>query len=265
MPVAVAGLAAGAGEDQVVLGLVDAGVPRLLAVDDPLVAVALGVGLHPRGVGAVLRLGDAEREAAAVPAARSSTHSAFCSSVPYSIISSSADVVADDRVLVLQVVVQPEALGREVLADDRHAEVGAVPAAVLLRERRSGRCPASSASRSSLAQQLLPLVVRQAAALPVGAGVLAAVVEEADVVVLLLERLDLRLDERRRARRGRRRGRAAGRSPRRACWQGAAPEHESDVSVRFGVSRRRSTDRGGRPGRAARCRRARRWPRARGG
>ena len=35
MPVAVARLAAGAGEDQVVGRLVDAGVPGLLAVDDP--------------------------------------------------------------------------------------------------------------------------------------------------------------------------------------------------------------------------------------
>ena len=38
-------------------------------------------------------------------------------------------------------------------------------------------------------------MVRQAAALPVGAGVLTAVIEEPDVVVLLLERLDLALDE----------------------------------------------------------------------
>jgi hypothetical protein len=44
-------------------------------------------------------------------------------------------------------------------------------------------------------EQLLPLLVGQAAAVPVGAGVLAAVVEEADVVVRLLERLDLALDE----------------------------------------------------------------------
>ena len=43
--------------------LVDARVPGLLAVDAPAVAVAHGVGLHVRGVGAVVRLGDAEREA----------------------------------------------------------------------------------------------------------------------------------------------------------------------------------------------------------
>ena len=113
---------------------VDAGVPRLLAVDDPLVAVAHGVRLHVRGVGAVLGLGDAEREAAP----------AFGEVVePLRLLllgavvehQQQADVVADDRVLVLQVVVQPEALAGEVLADDRHAEVGAVLAAVLLRER----------------------------------------------------------------------------------------------------------------------------------
>ena len=46
-----------------------------------------------------------------------------------------ADVVAHDRVLVLQVAVQAEALAGQVLADDRHAQVGAVPAAVLPRER----------------------------------------------------------------------------------------------------------------------------------
>jgi hypothetical protein len=70
-----------------------------------------------------------------------------------------ADVVAHDRVLVLQVAVQAEALAGQVLADHRHAQVGAVPAAVLLRERvpevagRVGprlRASASSASHSRL-------------------------------------------------------------------------------------------------------------------
>jgi hypothetical protein len=44
-------------------------------------------------------------------------------------------------------------------------------------------------------QQPSQVGLRQAAALPVGARVLAPMVEEADVVVLLLERLDLALDE----------------------------------------------------------------------
>ena len=89
----------------------------------------------------------------------------------------------------------PRPLRGEVLADDRHAEVGALLAAVLLRERVAvvpGLVGDAAAPRRS---SCLPLLVRQPAALPVGARVLAAVVEEADVVVLLLERLDLALDE----------------------------------------------------------------------
>ena len=46
-----------------------------------------------------------------------------------------------------------------------------------------------------LAQQRLPLFVRQSAAIPVGARRLAPVIEETDVVVPVLERLDLALDE----------------------------------------------------------------------
>ena len=99
------------------------------------------------------------------------------------------------RVLVLQVVVQAEPLAGEVLADDGHAEVGAVAAAELLRER--------VAVVAGLVGEALRLVRAAAPTprsgrpprVPVGAGVLAAMVEEADVVVGLLERLDLSLDE----------------------------------------------------------------------
>src|SRR6185436_9734623 len=44
-------------------------------------------------------------------------------------------------------------------------------------------------------QQLLPFMARLAVIVPVGAGMLAAMVEEADVVVLAFERSDLALDE----------------------------------------------------------------------
>ena len=126
-------------------------------------------------------LGDAEREAAA----------AFGEGVdPLRLLLLGAvvdhqqqpDVVADDRVLVLQVAVQAEALAREVLADHGHAEVRAVLAAVLLRERVAVVAGGVGAA-PRLAQQRFPLLVRQPAAVPVGARVLAAVVEEADVVV----------------------------------------------------------------------------------
>ena len=46
-----------------------------------------------------------------------------------------------------------------------------------------------------LGEQLLPFVARLAVIVPVGAGMLAAMVEEADVVVLALQRPDLALDE----------------------------------------------------------------------
>ena len=48
---------------------------------------------------------------------------------------------------------------------------------------------------TGLCQQRLPRLVRQAVPVPVRARVLTPVVEEADVVVLLLQRADLRLDE----------------------------------------------------------------------
>ena len=127
------------------------------------------------------------------PVARSSTHSCCCRAAVVQ-HQQQRDVVAHDRVLVLQVAVQAEALAGQVLADHRHAEVGPVPAAVFLRERvpvvagRVGPPP-------GLREQRLPVAAGQPAAVPVGAGVLPAVVEEADVVVLLLERLDLALDE----------------------------------------------------------------------
>ena len=183
IPSAVAGLAAGPGEDQVVRGGMHAGVPGLLAVDHPVAAVAHGGGLHERGVRAVRGLGDPEREAAARPAARPGTHSACCSAVPYSSISSRPTLLPDDHVLVLQVAVQAEALAGQVLADDRPCRGWCRPGRRTRPGTRTGsarrRRPGALASRSSASHS----AARQAAAIPVGPGVLAAVVEEPDVVV----------------------------------------------------------------------------------
>ena len=101
--------------------------------------------------------------------------------------------VADDRRLVLQVVVQPETLVRQVFPDDRHVDVASVAAAEL-----RGQTVAQPACRvgapSHLAEQVLPLPLRDAPVVPVGAGVLAAMVEVLDV--LPFQRFDLGLDER---------------------------------------------------------------------
>src|SRR5439155_26661698 len=82
----------------------------------------------------------------------------------------------------------------DVLVDVSLITVGAVLGPVLIRERVAvvaGRVGATP----RLGEERFPPLVRQTAALPVGAGVLAAMVEEADIVVGLLERLDLALDE----------------------------------------------------------------------
>ncbi len=89
---------------------------------------------------------------------------------------------------------QAEPLAGQVLANDCHAEVRAVLAAILPRERiavvAGGVRPAAH-----LGEQGLPLLARQAAPVPVRASVLPPVVEEPLVVVLGLKRLDLPLDE----------------------------------------------------------------------
>ena len=88
----------------------------------------------------------------------------------------------------------PRPLRSEVLADDRHAEVRAVLAAELLGQRVPVVARGVGES-PGLAEQLLPLLVREPFALPIGARILATVIEESDVVVSLLERLDLAFDE----------------------------------------------------------------------
>ena len=85
-----------------------------------------------RRVRAVLRLGDSEREAErAVEETGEEALLLHLGAVLEH--QEEADVVADDRVLGLQITVETEPLGGEVLADDRHPQVRAVPSAVLPR------------------------------------------------------------------------------------------------------------------------------------
>ena len=102
--------------------------------------------------------------------------------------------VADDRVFVLKVVVEAEALAREMLADHRHPEVAAVLPAIAFR-RGEAPMPGRVGAAGGLLEQLLPLVPGQPARFEIRARIFAAVVEEADVVVLLFKRLDLGSDE----------------------------------------------------------------------
>ena len=81
-----------------------------------------------------------------------------------------------------------------MLADHGHPEVGTVLAAIALRNREA-QMAGGVGEVLGLAQQRFPFVPRQAAIVEIGARPFAAVIEEADVVVGLLQRLDLAHDE----------------------------------------------------------------------
>ena len=134
----VAGLARGAGEDVVVGGVMEPGVPVLLAGDHPLVAVADRRRLHPGGVGAVQRLGESESDARRPGEHLRDPLGLLCRRAVL-LHHQHGDEVADDRALVLQVVVQAESLACEMLAHDRHLEVAGVVAAETFRAAGGGR------------------------------------------------------------------------------------------------------------------------------
>ena len=96
--------------------------------------------------------------------------------------------------LVLQVVEQAQALARQVVADHRHPQVAAAVAAKFLGQAETVEAGLVGQGLG-LFEQVLPLGARQAAVVEIGAGPFTAVVEEALVVVLGLQRLDLGVDE----------------------------------------------------------------------
>ena len=104
------------------------------------------------------------------------------------------DQIADDAAFVLQVVVEAEAPRGEMLANAGHGQVTAVPAAVFFWQGEAVMTGCIGAA-AHFAEQVLPFLARQALVVPIRPRVLAAMVEKADVVVLLLQRPDFRLDE----------------------------------------------------------------------
>ncbi len=81
-----------------------------------------------------------------------------------------------------------------MLADDRHREIADALSAEFLRQRKSQEARLVGPA-AHLAQQLLPFLAREAAMFEIRPRPFAAVIEEAFVVVLGLERLDLPIDE----------------------------------------------------------------------
>ena len=100
----------------------------------------VGRGLHEGGVRAVVGLGQAEGDA--LLAGEHAFEIAVLLLLGAETVQQQGDrEIADDRALVLQVVVQAEALVREMFADDRHGEVGTVLAAQRLGQARSADGP----------------------------------------------------------------------------------------------------------------------------
>src|SRR6516162_4978036 len=81
-----------------------------------------------------------------------------------------------------------------MLADHGHPEIGAILAAIAFRNSVA-QVARLVGEVLCLAQQRLPLLPRQATVLEIRARPFAAMIEKADVVVFLLERLDLLRDE----------------------------------------------------------------------
>ena len=193
MPFAIAILAGRAREQRTMRRVMHAGDPHLLAVDAPaglaVTRLAHGARFHMGRIRAVLRLGQAEGHA--LGAGELAFDKILLLIVPAIIVHHDDDrKIADDRMLVLQIVVQAEPLCREMLANDRHREVRAVLAAILFRQRETQMAGFVGAILG-FAQKLLPFRPRQTAFLEIGTRPFATMIEEADVVVGLLERRDV--------------------------------------------------------------------------
>ena len=102
--------------------------------------------------------------------------------------------IAHDAVFVLQIVVQAQPLGGELVADHRHPQVRTILAAIFLWCRKTPVAGLVGAD-AGFAQQQFPFAPWQPTVLEIGARPFAAVIEETDIVVLLLQRLDLGFDE----------------------------------------------------------------------
>ena len=111
----IAVIARGAREQRAMRGDVHAGRPHLLAVDDPALDVVAGrrhrARLHVRRVGAVIRLGQAKGDA--VLALDRAVDHRLLVVAAVAVEHGDDGQIADDRMLVLQIVVQAEALRRQ--------------------------------------------------------------------------------------------------------------------------------------------------------
>ncbi len=105
--VTIAGLAAGARKDQIMLGFVYACIPCFSAVDNPLITIAHRGGFHMRCITAVIGFGNTESE---TRSALGEIIDPGCFLLLRAVFDhqQQADIVTHNGVLILQVVVQTQ-------------------------------------------------------------------------------------------------------------------------------------------------------------
>ena len=192
----IAVVARGARKRRAVGGDMHTRGPHLFAIDHPaadaVACGAYGLRFHMGRIRSVIGFGQTERNA--ILASQRAFDHRLLVIAAVAIEHGHQRKVSDNGVFVLQIVMQAEALGREMLADHRHPEIGAVLAAVMLGDRKTQMSGLVGESLR-LTKQVFPFMARQTALVEIGARPFAAMIEETDVVVALLERLDGLIDE----------------------------------------------------------------------
>ena len=143
------------------------GVPGFFTADAPAVAVLCRHGFHVSCVRTVIGLGDSKRK-------KSVTGGQWFRPLGFLLVATvfehqqQADVIGHDRVFILQVAMQTQALAGEVLANNGHAQVGAVATPEFLR-KRVAKVTGRIGAATGLPEQCFPRLGRPTVVVPVGA------------------------------------------------------------------------------------------------
>ena len=178
-------------------GIWQASRPHLVAVDpvssDAISRFGFRMGIHMRGVRTVIFFGQAK-----APAHFALQHwwDKFCLLLCCAEVTQHQYLheVANDTAFVLKIVMQPQSLMRQMVADDSHGQIRAILPAIFGRN-----CKAVMSSfvgdLTHFGKQCPPVCTRVAVIVPIGTRMFAAVVEKADIVIARFNRLDLAFNE----------------------------------------------------------------------
>src|SRR5690348_7049287 len=160
-------------------GDVHAGRPHLLSVNDPALNVVARSPrrsrLHIGGIRAMVWFSQAEGDAI-LSGDRAVDHGLLILAA-VAVEHGHDWKIADDRMLVLQIVVPAQTFGFKMLADHGHPELGTIVPAIAPGQGKA-QMPGGIGEVLGPAQQRFPFASRQSAALVVRTGPLTAMIEE---------------------------------------------------------------------------------------